>query len=227
MLKGAAWIYTAFCVVNLLRIIKFFVDKQPATDFFQNDNGEALIIIIYQLLNILLVFALVLVFNKRVLADISLQEEKYLKAFQSSPYGILYTRLADGKIIEANKGFMKISGYTESELLGKTTKDIRFWEDDNARLDFVEELKQKSVIFEREQRFRRKSGEIIHGLVSSEIIVLNNEKHLLSSINDITERKKAETVLYQRLDLQDQLAKIADTVPGMIFSFRMMPDGSF
>jgi PAS domain S-box-containing protein len=43
---------------------------------------------------------------------------------------------------------------------------------------------------------------------------------------DISERKKAEAVLYQRFELQDQIAKIALIVPGMIFSFRLRPDGS-
>jgi PAS domain S-box-containing protein len=353
MLSGAVWIYCGFCIVSVLRIIKFFLDRQPSTDFFQNEISEALIILTYQLLYVLLVFILVLIYIKRVLVDISLQEEKYIKAFQSSPYGIIFTRMIDGKIIEVNKGFTKISGYSASEVLGRTTKDIHFWENDNTRLNFVEEVKQKNVIIEMEQRFRRKSGELFYGLFSSEIIVLNNENHLLSSINDITdrkeaeaaiakteryfrrliekssdgvvlinregkmtyaspsarrmfgylttdtelpdpglkthpddlplvnetiqkivinpqlimtieyrfmkkdmtyswiestftnlfaeegiesivinfrdisERKKAEAVIFQRLELQDQLAKIAYTVPGMIFSFRMYPDGSF
>ncbi len=44
--------------------------------------------------------------------------------------------------------------------------------------------------------------------------------------HDITERKAAVTALRQRLELLDQLAKIAASVPGMIFSFMLRPDGS-
>ncbi len=44
---------------------------------------------------------------------------------------------------------------------------------------------------------------------------------------DITRRKQAEDELRQRLELQDRIAQIATTVPGMIYSFRMRPDGSF
>ncbi len=43
---------------------------------------------------------------------------------------------------------------------------------------------------------------------------------------EITARKHAEEALRQRVELQDQLAKIAATVPGMIYSFQMRPDGS-
>jgi len=195
MLKGIVWVYGAFCFVSVVRIVKFFLEKQPATDFFQNDISEAIIILTYQLLYFFLVFIIVLIYNKKVLADISLQEEKYLKAFQSSPYGILYTRLTDGNILEVNSGFKKITGYEDSELLGKTTNEIRFWEDDNTRLNFVTELQSKNQIIEREHKFRRKSGEIFPGLVSAEIIALDKEKYILSSINDITDRKEAEAAI--------------------------------
>jgi PAS domain S-box-containing protein len=43
---------------------------------------------------------------------------------------------------------------------------------------------------------------------------------------DLTERKRAEEALLQRLKIQNQLARVAGTVPGMIFSFRLRPDGS-
>ncbi|MBK8537851.1 MAG: hypothetical protein IPL59_23710, partial [Candidatus Competibacteraceae bacterium] len=43
---------------------------------------------------------------------------------------------------------------------------------------------------------------------------------------DITERKQAEMVQREKADLQEQLAKIATSVPGLICSFRLRPDGS-
>ena len=49
---------------------------------------------------------------------------------------------------------------------------------------------------------------------------------MIGTYSDITERKQAEEVTRQRLELQDQVAKIAATVPGMIYSFRLRPDGS-
>jgi len=49
---------------------------------------------------------------------------------------------------------------------------------------------------------------------------------VLGTYMDITERKQAEEVLQQRLKLQDQLARTATSVPGMIYSLLMRPDGS-
>ncbi|MBK8880821.1 MAG: PAS domain S-box protein [Bacteroidales bacterium] len=203
-----AWIFGAFFFVSFLRVIKFFLDDNPATDFFQTDISEAFIFFLYQLFFFLFLFVLVLIYNKRVLTDISLQEEKYLKAFESSPYGILFTRLSDGMIIEANVGFMTCFGYSDSDLFEKTTLDIMLWENYDARSHFVRELIEKNVIKERELKFRAKSGDIKTALVSSELVLLNNEKYILLSINDISLRKEAENQLTEKMDELQRLNRI-------------------
>jgi len=43
---------------------------------------------------------------------------------------------------------------------------------------------------------------------------------------DVTDRKRAEEVLAARRALEDQLAKVAESVPGAILSFRLRPDGT-
>jgi PAS domain S-box-containing protein len=49
---------------------------------------------------------------------------------------------------------------------------------------------------------------------------------VLSLVLDVTARKRAEEALHERLTLQDQLAKVAVSVPGLISSYRLRPDGS-
>ena len=44
-------------------------------------------------------------------------------------------------------------------------------------------------------------------------------------LQDVTERRTVETVLREKLDLQDRFAKVAAAVPGLICSFRRHPDG--
>ena len=45
-------------------------------------------------------------------------------------------------------------------------------------------------------------------------------------IQDITEQLEKERALQHRLELQDQLAKVAESVPGVICSFRLDPQGN-
>jgi PAS domain S-box-containing protein len=133
--------------------------------------------------------------QKTLMTVLKESEEKFSKAFKTSPYGISITEALTGKIIEINDGFLKLSGYTYAEVIGKSTLDLRFWEKENDRIAVVNDLKNKNEIRNREYNFQKKSGKILSGLFSAEIILLNNTTYILSSINDITERKQAEKAL--------------------------------
>jgi len=117
--------------------------------------------------------------------------------FRSSPNAINLTRIVDGLILEANTGFLKISGYGYAEVIGKTVMDLRLWVHDEDRIRVVNELTEKGMMRDREFQFRRKSGERLTGLFSAEIISINNEEYVLSSLNDITARKRAEEALQE------------------------------
>ena len=53
-----------------------------------------------------------------------------------------------------------------------------------------------------------------------------DEKTFTAILRDITDRVHGELELHARLKLQDQLAKVAASVPGVICSFRLRPDGA-
>ncbi len=49
---------------------------------------------------------------------------------------------------------------------------------------------------------------------------------LVGAAMDIEERKRAEQILHEQLALKDQLAKVAESAPGVVCSFRLRPDGT-
>lgn len=53
-----------------------------------------------------------------------------------------------------------------------------------------------------------------------------DEKIFTAILRDITDRVYGESELHARLKLQDQFAKVSASVPGVICSFRLRPDGS-
>ena len=55
---------------------------------------------------------------------------------------------------------------------------------------------------------------------------IDGEKSFTAILRDVTERERADIALKERLRLQDQLVKVAASVPGLICSFRLRPDGS-
>jgi len=51
-------------------------------------------------------------------------------------------------------------------------------------------------------------------------------RFVIGTVQDITDRHEAEAALRDRVDLQDQMARIGSTVPGVVYSFRLKPDGT-
>jgi PAS domain S-box-containing protein len=207
---GVGVVFLAYSLINVLRIADFFITDHSVTDYFDSGKFEMLVLISYQMLFILLTYNLALMFNRRLLSDVANQEEKFSKAFYSSPYAIILTRLADGMIFEVNKGFEDISGYRSFEVLGVTTNELNLWFKEEERAAFVEELSKAGRVIERELKFQKKSGEPLTCLVSSEIISINNERCVLSSINDITERKNTEESLRETSEYLENLINCAN-----------------
>ncbi len=131
-------------------------------------------------------------------------EEKFSLAFRTSPYAIIITRANDGRFIEANDAFFSISGFTREEVLGRSSTELGLWVDDAERKRVVEDLLNSRKVLREEHRFRKKNGEILIGMFSAEVIPMNGERCILSSINDITDLKRAET---EREKLQAQLSQ--------------------
>jgi PAS domain S-box-containing protein len=52
------------------------------------------------------------------------------------------------------------------------------------------------------------------------------EDQIVVIIRNITERKRAEAAIQERLRLEEQLSKLATTTPGVIHAFRLCPDGT-
>jgi PAS domain S-box-containing protein len=122
-------------------------------------------------------------------------EEKFFKAFHSSPDSITITRMSDGGFVEVNEGFSRVTGYSREEALNPAASTLQIWITPQDRDSFLQALQRDSVVRSAEYNYRTKSGEIRTGLLSAEIIQLGGEPHIVSVIHDITERKNAEDAL--------------------------------
>jgi len=122
-------------------------------------------------------------------------EEKFRLAFQTSPDSINFNRLSDGRYIDINEGFTKLTGYTREDAIGKNSIDLNIWYDPKDRERLVKALKSDGYIENLEARFRRKNGKVGVGLMSARVLRLNQEDVILSITRDITERKQVEDAL--------------------------------
>ncbi len=148
-------------------------------------------------------------------------EEKFSKAFQSSPVMKCIIRLADQQYIEVNQAFEQQTGYDRKDIIGHTLSQVGLWTDP-VELQKLLHLVTEGGFRNVEGVFRTKTGEIRTGLLSGEIIDVSGERCLLAVAEDITARKRAEEALRAS---EEQFRSIADNLPGVVFQFYARDNG--
>ncbi|HVN48897.1 MAG TPA: PAS domain S-box protein, partial [Bacteroidota bacterium] len=124
-------------------------------------------------------------------------EEKFKAAFITSPDSININRMSDGRYISINKGFTRIMGYTEEEIIGKSSLELNIWVHAEEREKFVAVLQKNGKVENFESQFRAKDGTLRTGLMSASILQLDNEPHIISITRDITEINRLQEELTQ------------------------------
>ena len=136
-------------------------------------------------------------------------EEFFREAFDLSPDAINVNRLQDGMYVMVNDGFTNISGYSKEELIGKTSMELNIWAEPADREKLVKGLKEAGKVSNLETRFRMKSGEIRHGILSAVLFQIEGDPHILSLTRDITDRKEFEDALKKSEAKYKQLMDLA------------------
>lgn len=124
-------------------------------------------------------------------------EEKFSKAFHSNLSGITISSLEEGQYLEINRAFLNIMGYQREEVIGHSARELNVWESPGDREKFIQHLHELGRIREEEYAFRTKSGEMRNVLISADVIELAGKAHLLGTLQDISERKRAEKALHE------------------------------
>jgi PAS domain S-box-containing protein len=122
-------------------------------------------------------------------------EDRYQRAFHSSPDSITISLLSDGTFLEVNEGFERITGYSRDEILGRTSLDLGIWADPAARAEIAEILNRDGIVRDYETVFCGKDGVEVVGRLSAAIIELNGTECMLATVRDVTDQKEAEEKL--------------------------------
>jgi len=130
--------------------------------------------------------------QKRAESALRRSEEKFAKAFRSSPVEMVITTLEAGRFLEVNEAFERNTGYCRSEVIGRSAIELGLWPDPGSRAAMVTEVAKHGRILNREIQIRAKSGEVGTKLYSAELIQIGKERCLLAVSEDITKRKKVQ-----------------------------------
>ncbi len=124
-----------------------------------------------------------------------LSEEKYAKAFNSSPVLVVLSVLETGRYVEVNETFERVMEYEREAVIGRTSLDVGTWADPADRGRILQAIEKDGCVRGFEARRRTRSGRILTVLYFAEVIDVAGETCMLSVALDITERKRAEEKL--------------------------------
>lgn len=123
------------------------------------------------------------------------RERKYANAFRASPDSITMARLADGTIFDVNEGFLRTTGYSRDEVIGKSAAQLRYWVVPRDRKKCIGALRKTGESIGLETLFRAKHDAIIPGLISARVFEVDGEPCVLSVVREISRLKAMEQAL--------------------------------
>jgi two-component system CheB/CheR fusion protein len=122
-------------------------------------------------------------------------QAKLRAAFELSPLIMCVTGVADGRVRDVNDAFLKATGFTREEVLGRSMVDLGLWINPEQREKGLETLRAGGTLRDVEARFRVKSGEERAALLAAGIVLIEGEPCILSAVTDITDRTRTEAAL--------------------------------
>jgi PAS domain S-box-containing protein len=146
--------------------------------------------------------------RKQAEAALRRSEERFAKAFRASPTPMVIKALKDGRHLDANESFLRLSGFSREELLAQTAAESQIGEPSEPHAELFEQLATNGSVRNLQCSLRTKAGETRTTRVSAETFDLGEETFALITLEDMTERLSLETQLRQaqKMEANGQLA---------------------
>jgi diguanylate cyclase (GGDEF)-like protein/PAS domain S-box-containing protein len=118
-------------------------------------------------------------------------EVRYRTAFQLSLDAVNINRMDDGMFIDVNETFLRVTGFTREEVIGRTAEELGIWMNSRDRADLREKLRQQGNCRDWEVQVRKKSGETFWVQLSASLIELDGVCCILSVARDTSDTRAA------------------------------------
>jgi len=139
--------------------------------------------------------------HKHIELELRESEDKFSIAFHEAPMLMAISQLSDGRYIQVNDEFLRITGYTREEVIGRTSVELKILTNES-RQKLVDEILERGQIDHLELSMINKEQQITICLFKSQKIEWNGKVHLLTTALDITRKKQVEE------DLKHEMARI-------------------
>jgi PAS domain S-box-containing protein len=121
--------------------------------------------------------------------------ENYRNIFDASPEPIVITRVVDGRIVLVNREFVRMSGYTKDEALGRTPVELGLWPDPAERDRCFAAIKAHGELRNLPMTFRTRDRREYPFLMSAGPVWFNDEACIMTAARDVSDMRKIEADL--------------------------------
>ncbi len=135
-------------------------------------------------------------------------EERFAKAFRSNPVPLLIQNTGDRRYVDVNDSFLQLTGFKRAEMLERIPAEWKLFSKLETGREMLDALAAKRSVLNVQTELLTRDGKHLTVLMSAETIELENQPHLLISLQDITERVNIESQLRQaqKMEAVGQLA---------------------
>jgi len=99
-------------------------------------------------------------------------------AFSSSESIVALLNAADGRFVDVNDAFERITGYPRAEVIGRIPLEVGMWRDPELRAQLWESLRVEHRIVDMPAALKRADGQVLHGRLHVEYMQLDGQQVL-------------------------------------------------
>jgi PAS domain S-box-containing protein len=119
-------------------------------------------------------------------------ENKFATVFRNNPVALTLVSAADGRFVDVSDAFVTNTGFSREEVIGRTSGDLGIFTDAREYDQLVSRLRNGQPVKGMEVRVRQKNGGDRACQFTSVRILMQGSPHILSTIEDITDKKNAD-----------------------------------